>query len=211
MCKYSWVKDFEDYLIKELNLNLKEKGAEIKIILGLAPYKQGFYIGGSMKPFKVPSSVPPYNQLGNIAAFLVFDWRHITSSLEMIFNLLFKDSTNSLCVLSYLRKNSVPAVQFAEYLFTRHNIILTNISGNSNKLTTFINAQTSPVLIIATGNKAFKYTHPINSQKILLIHPSTNNITSERYYENWYDLKSTNSNQAIAQAENIIIDKFKLV
>jgi len=77
-------------------------------------------------------------------AFLVTDWIKIQDSLEMIFNLLTGDSVRSLKVLSYLRKEQIPAHEFACYLYENYNLILINRFNNNNNsqysnLMTFIN------------------------------------------------------------------------
>lgn len=110
------------------NLLKNKSQNELKIIIGQEPYKQSL----NNIEFKVTNESCPYDKLGKEVAFLVKDWIKIQDSLEMIFNLLFNGSINSLKVLAYLRENSIKAHEFADYLYRKYRIILTNINISNN-------------------------------------------------------------------------------
>lgn len=195
---YSWEKSFK----KEFQDLLKPKSTEeLKIIIGQEPYKQ--QLNGIN--FKVSSSKKPYYSLENTVAFFVTDWIKIQDSLEMVFNLLFNrkgNKSNGINVLSYLRENNIPSDEFADYLYKKYSIILTNITNNYdndniNNIKGLINKIKKPTYLLLVGNKAQQQIGNIrnnhNKGYVEFIHPSGNNLnrsnTQEDYFKNWYDLK----------------------
>lgn len=209
---YTWIESFE----KEFESYLKEKTKEqLNIILGQEPYKLS--LNGT--PFKVKNTKYPYRKLGGYVAFLVTDWIKIQDSLEMICNLLFNGTVNSLKVLAYLRENKIGADGFSNYLFCNYGIILTNIRNltdddktdddktgdlqkdNIKNLILELGRSTN---LLSVGSKSIEKCNEIKSDignKISIdiyecIHPSGNNLINGRdkeYYENWYNLISSNN------------------
>lgn len=215
MC-YSWEKEFEIEFGDLFKQNNKEDNnkEDLKIIIGQSPYKQK--ING--KEFKVSSCKNPYCELGETVAFFVTDWIKIQDSLEMIFNLLFNGSINSLKVLSYLRENKIPADEFADYLYINHNLVLTNITINNKdcnikRIESFIKDNNNKnIYLLLVGKKATKI---LNGQVdkyikdfVEFIHPSGQNLNKPKcqqiYFNNWYSFKINNN------SKNFIIKKFIL-
>lgn len=200
-----WEKAFEN----TFNLRLRPKNTEeLKIIIGQEPYKQ--QLNG--KKFSVESNIKPYDTLGNIVAFFVTDWIKIQDSLEMICNLLFNGTINSIKVLSYLRENKIPANKFADYLYKNYSIVLTNISNNEKNIEDLVDISKKRTYLLLIGDEAKKRLKNIKSSYIKdyveFIHPSGSNLnksnTQKRYFENWYNLKESSGKK-----QNIV-DKFIL-
>lgn len=207
---YNWEKDFEEILkLKNSDSN------ELKVIIGQQPYK----IKLKDVNFEVSSFIYPYNKLGNSVAFLVTNWIKIQDSLEMVFNLLFKNNINGLKALCFLRENNVDAQQFAQYLYRKYSIILTN-SRLSNDLDNMKNIKKlvkeidKPTYFLLVGDIARKdYMRVMKDEKIQgvahLIHPSgmvlNNGRNSNKYYKNWYSLEGDNDQ------EQDVINKFILI
>lgn len=135
----------------------------------------------------------------------------------MMCNLLFNGTINSINILSYLRKKNIPSDQFADYLYKKYSIVLTNISNdvandNINNIIHLINTIKKPTYLLLIGKKAQEKFMNIKNNYIkgydVFIHPSGNNLnkpsTQKIYYDNWYKLKGS-----IGEEQNII-DKFIL-
>lgn len=215
MC-YLWVYDFE----KKFGKFFKQSDIkELKIIIGKGPYKQGL----NGKDFKVNSSKYPYCKIGNNVAFFVNDWIKIQDSLEMIFNLIFNvrsNRANSIKILSYLREKKIPSDEFADYIYKKYSLLLTNITckyenDNINNITGLINSIKKPTYLLLVGSDARDKVNKINSEYIKdyidFIHPSGNNLSNskdidklKKYYKNWYRLRDNTGKK-----QNII-DKFIL-
>lgn len=212
MC-YEWEKSFEDtFKLKNEDTN------ELKIIIGQEPYKCEL---NGIK-FKVSSSICPYNYLGYSVSFLVTDWIKIQDSLEMVFNLLFKNTVNSIKVLSYLRENKdkITAEQFANYLYRKYSIVLTNNSidndsDNIENIKKLIERLDKPTYLLIVGNSASESFDKMDKSKMNIkgyakfIHPSGqvlgNPCCRERYFNNWYNLKDSSDEQ------QDVINKFILM
>lgn len=204
---YTWIESFE----KEFESYLKEKTKEqLNIILGQEPYKLS--LNGT--PFKVENTKYPYRKLGGYVAFLVTDWIKIQDSLEMICNLLFNGSVNSLKVLAYLRENKIKANEFSDYLFCNYGIILTNITNstygdNVSNIKDIILGLDRSTNLLSVGSESIEKYNEIKSDIIRnginidiykCIHPSGNNLINGRdktYYKNWYNLISNNKNKSL--------------
>lgn len=206
---YDWENKFEEIF------ELKDSDtSELKVIIGKQPYK----IKLNDVKFEVSHFIYPYNKLGNSVAFLVTNWIKIQDSLEMIFNLLFKNNINGLKVLCFLRENNVDAQQFAQYLYRKYSIILTNSKlsndiDNMKNIKELVEEINKPTYFLLVGNIARKdYTRVMKDKKIqgvaYFIHPSgmvlNNRCNSNKYYKNWYSLKGNNVQ------EQDVINKFIL-
>ena len=206
---YDWENKFEEIF------ELKDSDtSELKVIIGQQPYK----IKLNDVKFEVSHFIYPYNKLGNSVAFLVTNWIKIQDSLEMIFNLLFKNNINGLKVLCFLRENNVDAQQFAQYLYRKYSIILTNSKlsndiDNMKNIKELVEEINKPTYFLLVGNIARKdYTRVMKVEKIqgvaYFIHPSgmvlNNRCNSNKYYKNWYSLKGNNVQ------EQDVINKFIL-
>lgn len=212
MC-YEWEKSFEDtFKLKNEDTN------ELKVIIGQEPYKCEL---NGIK-FKVSSSIYPYNYLGDSVSFLVTDWIKIQDSLEMVFNLLFKNTANSIKVLSYLRENKdkITAEQFANYFYRKYSIVLTNNSidndsDNIENIKELIERLDKPTYLLIVGNPASESFDKMDKSKMNIkgyakfIHPSGqvlgNPYCRERYFNNWYNLKDSSDEQ------QDVINKFILM
>lgn len=228
MCEYpyTWIKNFESFLLKPLNEEVKEENLklnknknELKIILGQEPYKQKF--GGIS--LKVDSKLSPYKELNKTIAFFTTKWIKIQDSLEMIFNLLFNGSVNGTKALAYLRENEIDVEEFADYLYKDFNIILINENKNRVNIKNFIKTESKDIYLLLVGYESQDFYKVLSKSKkkfekevagkikgvINFIHPSGYNLnnknSSNKLYKNWYELKS---NVAL---ENQYIDKFKLL
>lgn len=206
---YDWENKFEEIF------ELKDSDtSELKVIIGKQPYK----IKLNDVKFEVSHFIYPYNKLGNSVAFLVTNWIKIQDSLEMIFNLLFKNNINGLKVLCFLRENNVDAQQFAQHLYRKYSIILTNSKlsndiDNMKNIKELVEEINKPTYFLLVGNIARKdYTRVMKDEKIqgvaYFIHPSgmvlNNRCNSNKYYKNWYSLKGNNVQ------EQDVINKFIL-
>lgn len=203
---YEWVKCFE----QSFKSYLKEKNQTyLNIIVGKSPYEQGL----NNIDFKVTNLNYPYSKLGKYVAFFVNDWIKIQDSLEMICNLIFNGSVNSLKALYYLREKNIKSNQFANYLFYNYGIILTNISNqaccktydNADNIRNIINDLNRKTNLLIAGDDAeYGYNriiknyinNSINKHIYRCIHPSGVNLNncSSDYYKNWYTLIDRNNN-----------------
>lgn len=199
-------------LLEEYNLEWKQSEEnEIKIILGLAPYKQK--VGDSLLRVDVPND--SYYGFTEVA-FFVNKWMKVQDSLEMIFNLFF-EAKYSLAFLNYLKKSSIDPYEFANYLLEKHNVLLINFydakgEENVQKIQNLLEKEKEKeIKILAVGKKAEEFAEKINNKFSScevngVIHPSGNNIIikaqtkaqtkakakkmkHETYYENWYENK----------------------
>ena len=206
---YDWENKFEEIF------ELKDSDtSELKVIIGQQPYK----IKLNDVKFEVSHFIYPYNKLGNSVAFLVTNWIKIQDSLEMIFNLLFKNNINGLKVLCFLRENNVDAQQFAQYLYRKYSIILTNSKlsndiDNMKNIKELVEEINKPTYFLLVGNLARKdYMRVMKDEPIqgvaYFIHPSgmvlNNRCNSNKYYKNWYSLEGDNDQ------EQDVINKFIL-
>lgn len=115
-----WIEDFE----KRFNISIHKD--TYKMIIGKQPYLQK--IGNKEIRVDITGTSIKYYKFFNTAAFVVNDWVKVQDSLEMIFNLLTRDSAKTLKILSFLRtkKDIITPVKFIQYLLDRHNMILVN-------------------------------------------------------------------------------------
>ena len=230
MCEYpyTWIENFEKFLLKPLNEEFKEKNlnlkinknkTELKIILGQEPYKQE--LGGIS--LEAVSTLSPYIELNNTIAFFTTKWIKIQHSLEMIFNLLFNGNVNGTKALAYLREEKIDVEEFANYLYKDFNIILINENNNRRNIKKFIKNENKDTYLLLVGYASQDFYKVLNESQrkfdqevagkikgvINFIHPSGYNLNietaSNKLYKNWYKLKSD------IDLENQYIDKFKLL
>lgn len=190
--EFEWIKNFE-----EKNNIGKTKNVDYKIIIGEKPYLQGL----NNKHFAVEvtkDSLYKKYEFNNIA-FLVNDWIKVQDSLEMIFNLIFADSTRSLRAISYLRENHIDAEEFGIYLFENHKIILINrekILVSNKTIYPYENLikeleKKSKVQVLFVGGDLPKKKYTDKTKIGSVIHPSGVNLNfedrREKYYSVWYE------------------------
>lgn len=192
---YPWKSGFESEFNIQPNTN-----NQLLIIEGQQPYKQTLNSNNSLcVTIPQPLNNSFYSGFDHIA-FLVSDWIKIQDSLEMIFNLLTGDSERSLMVLSYLRKNRIPATEFAFYLEHIHKLVLINrknIQGNlisPHTIKEIKNAKrTKPVHFLGVGDRGYKRIKSNSSAFGEAIHPSGVNLNNHPadYYDTWYKLDNS--------------------
>jgi hypothetical protein len=211
-----WVIDFEkEFQIGSLTNN------NFKVIIGQNRYKQK--LGTTEFAVSFSDTLHPFYQGFSEVAFLVTDWIKIQDSLEMVFNLLTGSSKKALQVLSYLRCNDISAIEFANYLVEKRNLVLINRKNGPNelnldehicKLTQSINTEHGSVEILYVGEKSI--VPSLNDAKGLIkkisrvIHPSgvTLNTLSEEYYAVWYQ----QDNKALKpHLEDVDLANFKVL
>ncbi|MCC3859404.1 hypothetical protein IB289_23950 [Vibrio parahaemolyticus] len=192
---YSWVSEFES----TFSISPLEEHAPYAFIEGECRYLQS--LGSIELVVKVPhSECGLYSEFSEVA-FLVNQWVKIQDSLEMLFNLLTGNSTKSLEMLSYLRKNQIPSYEFALYLSDCRKVVLVNrFTGSKsdrstrnsqlNKIKALILRLNSPCHYLIVGDRAKTAIENLRSvlQLGVVYHTSgvvLNNYSSE-YHNTWY-------------------------
>ena len=197
----SWTDEFEKcFGIANSKTSSENISQTVRMVVGLSQYKQSLeYAPNKSKPYRVPGLNGIYSICGipfPEIAFLTNDWLCITSTLEMIFRLLFSDHATAVCAIGWLKKHSVSPVTFANYLWDKHHIVLANSDVNKtqqlyDKLIKMASIKRVYVLCLGLKNSFYLNNKgAVPSTKTVLfgkvIHPSSRNVNSKRYYKTWY-------------------------
>lgn len=180
----------------------REGGSNPSDLADNSPYKQK--IGQEILRTDIKkSNCGLYSGFSQIA-FFTNQWMKIQDSLEMIFNLLTGNSTTSLEILAYLRrnKNTASPCAFARYLSINHNMVLINrrnekgISQVSQikKLLRTIRGKNNNVSIniLFIGDSQIHKDFGIHKSGYV-IHPSGYNLNNnpELYSKVWFEFQDT--------------------
>lgn len=196
-----WIDEFEKcFGIANSKTNSPNSTQTVRIIVGLSQYKKHLeYAPNKYEPYSVTGlngTYAIYETSFPEIAFLTNDWLCITSTLEMIFRLLFIDHATAVCAIGWLKKHSVSPIKFANYLWCKHHIVLANCDVNEtqqlyDKLIKRTSIKKVYILCLGLKNSFYlnsKGTTPSTKAVLFgkVLHPSSRNVNSKRYYKTWY-------------------------
>ncbi|NOH86067.1 hypothetical protein F0249_20075 [Vibrio sp. 03-59-1] len=160
-------------------------------------------LGSTDLVLKVPSTELGVYSEFNEVAFLVNQWIKIQDSLEMVFNLISGNSTRSLEILAYLRRNLISSYEFATYLFVHRRVVLVNRFTDAksnpstrysqlNKIKELVSDLEYPCHYLIVGERPKttieKWSNVLEVGVVYHTSGVVLNNYSNEYYETWYAL-----------------------